>query len=202
MLNPEKKTMLNRKNHLLVIVILLCMTGWNAYAQDIDKSKANKVKAGLLYNMAKMITWPETSFKDTDGISIVFLGEDYNEIGRYFDTQAKSRSLTVNGRKFVVKEIRSTDLNDAVRKELSSCHILFILSSYTGSILDLLHIIGNNPTLVIGESSSFPEEGGMIGLSIEAKHIGISVNLDAINKTELKISAQLLQHATIIYNEE
>jgi len=47
------------------------------FAGTIDKSKANKIKAGLLYNMTKMVTWPESSFKNNEPISILFLGKDY-----------------------------------------------------------------------------------------------------------------------------
>jgi len=191
-----------KKNYILIIAIVLSLIGLNAYAGDIDKSKANKIKAGLLYNMAKMTTWPESSFINGEPISILFLGKDYNEIGSYFESQIRSRSLTVKGRKLAVKEIARTELDDVVREELKQCHILFIMSSYKGSIMELLLAIGDRPVLVVGESSSFPKEGGMIGLSIEKKRIGISVNLDAVKKNDLSISAQLLQHAKIVKKDQ
>jgi YfiR/HmsC-like len=191
-----------KKNYILIIAIVLSLIGLNAYAGDIDKSKANKIKAGLLYNMAKMTTWPESSFINGEPISILFLGKDYNEIGSYFESQIRSRSLTVKGRKLTVKEIARTELDDVVREELKQCHMLFIMSSYKGSIMELLLAIGDRPVLVVGESSSFPKEGGMIGLSIEKKHVGISVNLDAVEKNDLSISAQLLQHAKIVKKEQ
>lgn len=190
------------RNYILITVMLLSLIGWNAYGGDIDKSKVNKVKAGLLYNMTKMITWPENSFIDDEPISILFLGKDYNEIGSYFESQVRSRSLTLKGRKILVKQLAKAELNDVVRKEVKKCHILFIISSYKGSILKLLHAIGKKPVLLVGESSSFLLEGGMVGLSIEKKHVGISVNLDAVNNSDLKISAQLLQHAKIVKKEQ
>jgi hypothetical protein len=152
--------------------------------------------------MAKMITWPENSFKNSEPISILFLGKDYNDIGSYFEKQVRNRSLTVKGRKILVKQLTRKGLDDVVRKELKQCHILFIMSSYKGPVMELLHAIGNRPVLVVGETSSFPKEGGMIGLSIEKKRVGISVNLDAVKNKNLKISAQFLQHAKIVKKEQ
>ena len=191
-----------KKNNCILIVSLLSLIGWNAYAGDIDKSKVNKIKAGLLYNMAKMTTWPESGFINDEPIVILFLGKDHNEIGNYFKSQVQSLSLTVKGRKLAVKQLTRTKLDDVVRKEVKQCHILFIMSSYKGPILELLHAIGDSPVLVVGETSSFSIEGGMIGLSIEKKRVKISVNLDAVKGKDLKISAQLLQHAKIVKTEQ
>jgi hypothetical protein len=193
---------MSRKIYILLVIIILSFIGGGVFAGTIDKSKANKIKAGLLYNMTKMVTWPENSFVDDKPVSILFLGKDDNEIGSYFESQVRSRSLTVKGRKISVKQISQTELDDVVREKIKKCHILFIMSSYKGPILKLLHAIGNRPVLVVGESSSFPEEGGMIGLSIEKKRVSISVNLDAVKNTDLKISAQFLQHAKIVKKEQ
>jgi len=187
-----------KRSYLLIIALLLTFTGWNANTESIDKSKVNKIKAGLLYNMAKMISWPENSFTNNDPINILFLGTDTNGIGRYFESQARSQSLTVNGRMLAVKRLARNELDEVVRKQLTQCHILFILSSYKGSVLEMLHTIKNSPMLIVGETSSFPINGGMIGLSVGKKHVRISVNLDAIKNSELKISAQFLQHVTIV----
>jgi len=134
---------MGKKNYILIIVMLLSLIGWNAYAEDIDKFKANKVKAGLLYNMAKMITWPESSFINDESIVILFLGKDHNEIGNYFKSQVQARSLTVQGRKLAVKQLTRTELDNVVRKEVKQCHILFIMLSYKGPIMKLLHSIGS-----------------------------------------------------------
>jgi hypothetical protein len=193
--------MLHKKNCMMIIVMLLSFTGWYADAADIGKSKANKVKAGLLYNMVKMTSWPESSFINNEPITMLFLGEDYNGISSYFESQVRSRSLAVKGRKLAVKEIARTELDDVVREALKQCHMLFIMSSYKGPILELLQAIGDRPVLLVGESSSFPQDGGMIGLSVVKKRVSISVNLDAVNNADLKISAQLLQHAKIVREE-
>jgi hypothetical protein len=193
--------MLHKKNCIMIIVVLLSFAGLNANGANIDKSMANKVKAGLLYNMVKMTSWPESSFIDNEPITVLFLGEDYNEIGSYFDSQVGPGSLAVKGRELAVKEIRRTELDDVVREALKQCHVLFIMSSYEGPILELLQTIGDRPVLVVGESSSFPQDGGMIGLSVVKKRVSISVNLDAVNNADLKISAQLLQHAKIVREE-
>jgi len=134
---------MGKKNYILIIVMLLSLIGWNAYAEDIDKFKANKVKAGLLYNMAKMITWPESSFINDEPIVILFLGKDHNEIGNYFKSQVQARSLTVQGRKLAVKQLTRTELDNVVRKEVKQCHILFIMLSYKGPIMKLLYSIGS-----------------------------------------------------------
>ncbi len=190
--------MTDKKIIIWTAVILLFFTGSNGYPNDIDTSKVNKIKAGLLYSMAKMVTWPETSFENSDPITLLFIGNDSEGIGSYFVSQVQSRSLLVKGRILSVKQLFRTEFDDVVKEEVKKCQILFVLSSYKSPVLELLQAIGNRSVLVVGESSSFPKEGGMIGLSIEKKRIGISVNLDAVKNKNLKISAQLLQHAKII----
>ena len=189
---------MSRKIHILLVIIILFFIRGGVFAETIDKSKVNKVKVGLLYNMAKMITWPEGSFIDDEPVSILFLGKDYNEIGNYFASQVRSRSLTVNGRNISVKQLSQTKLDDVVRNDVKKCHILYIMSSYRDPIMELLRAIGKRPVLVVGDSSRLPLEGGMIGLGIEKKRVSISVNLDAVKNADLKISVQLLQHAKIV----
>ena len=189
---------MNRRTHTLIIVFILSLIGASVFAEDIDKSKAIKVKAGILYHIAKMITWPEGSFVDDAPLSILFLGKDYDEMGSYFESQVRSRSLTVKNRNISVKQLAQTELDDVVAKALKRTHILYIMSSYKGSIVELLRAIGKKPVLVIGDSSRFPIAGAMIGLDVEKKNISISVNLGAIMNANLKISAQLLQHAKIV----
>ena len=186
------------KNYKLTLILLLYVTGWNAYPADIAKYSDDKVKASLLYNIGKMVSWPAHSFKTGEPILILFLGKDNNELGSYFDAKVRSRALTIHGRKLAVKLVDRSKLDRVVRKELKQCHILFVFSTYNGSLSKLLHAIGNRPVLVIGESSSFSNDGGMIGLYVEKERICISVNLDATAKKDFLISAQLLQHAIIV----
>lgn len=192
----------DKKIYIWVAIILLFFAGSKVYPNDIDTSKVNKIKAGLLYNMAKMVTWPETSFENNDPITLLFIGDNSGGIGSYFASQVRSRSLTVKGRTLSVKQLFRTEFDDVVREEVKKCHILYILSNYKSPILELLQTIGNRSVLVVGESSNFPKKGGMIGLSIEKKRVGISVNLDAVKNQKLAISAQFLQHAKIMKTEK
>jgi hypothetical protein len=148
--------------------------------------------------MTKMITWPEGSFVDDEPLSILFLGKDYDGMGSYFESQVRSRSLAVKNRNISVKQLTQTDLDDVVAKGLRRVHILYIMSSYKGPIFELFRAIGEKPVLVVGDSSRFPIAGAMVGLDVEEKNVSISVNLNAIKKANLKISARLLQHAKIV----
>ena len=145
-----------------------------------------------------MISWPKESFVDDEPLTILFLGKDFYNMGSYFKSQVQSRSLTVQGRNISVKQLTQIKLDDVIEKVLKRTHILYIMSSYKGSIAELLRAIGKKPVLVIGDSSRFPILGAMIGLDVSNKNISISVNLSAIKNANLEVSAQLLQHAKIV----
>lgn len=187
---------------LSLIACILLIRGGPVYSQTIDEAKAVKIKAGCLYHLAKMVTWPQNKFEnDQSPIVVGFLGKDPHGIAGYFESQAQS--FTVQGRSLVVKRFQQMNRIDTrFREELRRCHILFITASEQKHLQTILDILGNSSVLTAGEKEAFPSSGGMVSFVIAGGRVRIRVNLDAVKQAKLKVSAQFLQHAAIVKSNE
>lgn len=145
-----------------------------------------KIKAGYLYNFTKFITWP-TDQSATFNLCIV--GDD--PFGEAIDPIEQRTAFEKP-----IKLFRLDDTN-ALRSASKStlCHILFISSSIVGipSLDD-----GAKNVLIVGESEGFARHGGMIGFITEDSRIKLQINWQALKRSDLKISAKLLEVAEII----
>jgi hypothetical protein len=195
------KTVRNRNRSIVVFILglglLLGATG-QLQAQGIDEAKAARVKAGVLYHLTHLVTWPDERFKDEDAPMLVaFVGKDPNGLAEYFEKEAKG--FSAQGRRMIVRRFPSfSDENSESLQELSRCHILFITESGQPDAVNLLKGMHSTSVLVAGETHSLLQSGGMIGFVIQEGRITIRVNLTAVQQAKLKISAEFLQHATIV----
>ncbi len=150
------------------------------YAED--SSVEYKIKVGYLYNFTKFVTWEDDG---SESFNLCVLGED-----PFGDLIDPIEQLSVMGR--AIKLFRLGNVFGA--KKQPHCHILFVSSSIT----DTQFVQGVENTLVVGESAGFVTQGGMIGFVNKQGRIKLQINLKAITKNRLKISAKLLEVADII----
>lgn len=161
-------------------LFLLCLSSLfflrTLYADDA--SVEYKIKAGYLYNFTKFITWPEDQLKT---FNLCILGGD--PFGDLINPIEQQSAL---GRP--IKLIRLNRLTQS-----PYCHILFI-----SAIQDLSSAKAFAATLTVGEREGFAAQGGMIGFVNKDSRIKLQINLPAIRKSGLKISAKLLEVAEVI----
>lgn len=175
-----------------------------ARAAKVDDEKVAKIQAGCIFHMAQLVTWPDSKFKDKDSpIVIGFIGNETGFIADYFASQ--SNKYTAQGRKLVVKRFQMPDAKGKITsrvelfdKELRQTHILFIGMQGVPKYRILLEALSKSNVLTVGGSSEFTDGGGMSALTVEKNKLVIRVNLASVNQSELKISAQFLQHAIIV----
>src|SRR5947209_19614436 len=104
---------------VITILMLLLGVASQANAQDSSESSEYLVKAGFIYNFAKLVEWPATAFAQPDSpIVIGIWGAD--PFGPVIDHVLDGKK--VNGRGFVVKRLKSLN-------EIKECHMLFVSSS-------------------------------------------------------------------------
>jgi len=140
------------------------------------------VKAAFIYKFTKFVDWPAQAFADPkEPFSICVLGKD--PFGNVLDQIFSGK--TVNGREPVVKRSNSVE-------ELKRCHILFISSSEKKRLARIIEVIKFAGILTIGDMDQFAESGGIIGLNEQDKKINIEINVDAVKRSDLKISSKLL----------
>jgi uncharacterized protein DUF4154 len=147
-----------------------------------------QVKAAFLFNFAKFVEWPSSSFSDASApLRICVLGRD--PFGEELRNIIKDK--TVNGRRLEVDQ--GIDLQAA-----RTCHILFIASSEKAELKRVFEVLRGTDALTVGDSKGFVEQGGMINFVLENNRVQFEVNRKAAEQVGLKISSKLLSVAKLV----
>lgn len=118
---------------------------------------------------------------------ICILGRD--PIGPTIDKLAGDE--TIDRRK--VRIVR--DINAA---QARTCALAFISTRDDDRIREALNALAGSDVLTVGDSPDFLNDGGMIQFVVQDDHVRFSVNLDAVRKTHLVLSSQLLRVALYV----
>jgi hypothetical protein len=182
---------------LLLVVLSSILTlqafaesGANIAAEELAYSEY-KVKAAYLYNFPKFISWPVDSFStDSAAFNLCVLGENVFE-----DALLALQSKTVSGKQVKIAYKVKAD-------ETLDCHLLFISSSESGNLNEILPVFESIPIVTISDISGFAKAGGIIELTIEKGRIVFIINQAAALRQRLSISASLLDLATTLFQEQ
>lgn len=154
-------------------------------AQEAPPSEY-QIKAAFLFNFAKFVEWPAKAFATpTSPLIIGVLGD--NPFGD--DLERTVRGKSVNNHPLVIRE-KLVSITDA-----TNCHVIFISSSESKQVPELLDAVRNTSVLTVSEMEHFTDAGGMINFVLEANKIRFQINDDAAKKAGLKISSKLLSLA-------
>ena len=174
----------------LIIFMVMMMLGQAscALAQDSEASSEYLIKAGYIYNFAKLVEWPATAFAQPDSpIVIGIIGND--PFGPIIDKVLEGKK--VNGHPFLIKRLKAT-------ADVKECHILFIGSSLSSHVADTIRLTRGTHILTISEIPGFADRGGIINLTLEQNKVRFEVNVDAAKEADLNISSRLLVLAKVI----
>ena len=166
-------------------VVVLFLSGTRAQSPTAGEYQ---VKAAFLFNFAKFVEWPASSFSDASApLRICVLGRD--PFGEELRNITKEK--TVNGRKLEVSQV--FDLQGA-----RTCQILFIASSETARLKQIFASLRGTDALTVGDTKGFVEQGGMINFVLENSRVQFEVNRKAAEQGGLKISSKLLSVAKLV----
>ena len=175
-----------------------------------------EVKAAFIYNFMKFVEWPKEKKEsrgenqNTDNPMIIgVLG------GNPFDSAfLPILNKEVHGRKIQLVEIQSyQEFYDASGNKsnalaayqaeyqaiIASCDVLFICESEHRYVEELLGLASGHSILIISDLPEFVENGGMIGFVKDKNKIRFEINLDAVQKENIKIRSQLLTLAKKVH---
>jgi hypothetical protein len=164
---------------LLVSLAVLSLVG---SGQATERLAEQSIKAAFLFNFAIFVTWPQPGTANQPFVVCVI-----GDTGIVTELSRASRSKTVRGREFVVREQNQGDDPDA-------CQILFITESadrYAPAVLRRIH----GPVLTIGETPFFLREGGMMRFVIVDERVKFQIDAGAAERAGLRIGSQLLSVA-------
>jgi len=147
-----------------------------------------QVKAAFLFNFAKFVEWPPSSFSDASApLRICVSGRDpFGE-----ELRNITREKTVNGHRLEVSQV--LDLQVA-----RTCHILFIASSEKARLKQIFESLRGSDALTVGDTKGFVQQGGMINFVLDKNRVQFEVNRKAAEQAGLQISSKLLSVAKLV----
>ena len=147
----------------------------------------DQVKAAYIYNFAKFVQWPETSFSGADDpLRICVVGSD-----SLFQALGSLKNKTVQGRPLEI-------FTHPAPKPNHKCHLLFISRHSREEYWEKREKRIIPHVLTISDFDSFVSQGGIIEFISEGSKIRFAVNLSAANRAELKLSSKLLKLAVFV----
>ncbi len=176
----------------LVIALLIGGTSVLGPRAFADQPSEYEIKAAFLYNFAKFVTWPASSFAEENSpILIGILGVD--PFGPILDETVRDKAI--EGRPLVVKRIR--DMGEA-----KGVHLLFIGQRDEGLLEKEIGGLDRPGILTVGDATDFAARYGVIGFFMEENRVRFEVNVGAAETAGLKISSRLLQLARVIGDKQ
>lgn len=194
-------------NKLTVALMVAIAVASSCPSPALGRQKLDpaEVKAGFIYHLAKLVTWPEGSFENDDApIIIGFLGDD--ETADYFEENAPG--FEAHGRKLVVKRFvipsRTQDFfaREKFLDEVKGCVVIFLSADVQDEVGDYVKSLSARGLLTIGETKEFVEGEGLIGLVLYKGKYNVYANVDNLKNAGFEVSAKFLQHATIVKSAE
>lgn len=177
----------------VVCSLLVCLYPGHAnngvQAEEIS-SDAASVKAALVFNLSKFVSFPESSFGSSDThLQLCLLDAD--------DALGKALQALM-GKKVQERTLDVFVSNDIAR--LTQCHMIFFSRQQESNFRKLQQTLSSTTVLTMSDIDNFANRGGGIELYVENSKPHFKVNVDSIKKARLAVSAQVLKLATIVHD--
>jgi hypothetical protein len=141
------------------------------------------VEAAYLVRFTEFLRLPP-EVASAPSLNICVLGED-----PFRDVLKKLSARESAGRQPI--QARSTQtVND-----LKGCAIVFLSSSESSQLDQDLKMLEGKDLLTVSDIPKFLEHGGMIQFLLEQDHVRFAINMNAVNRTRIGISSELIKVA-------
>ena len=162
---------------LLPVLLLVLPAASNVAAEQV--ARAYDLKAALLYQFSRFITWPADSVKSQGSFNVCVMGQD--PFGKRLEGLKK--------RKY--QDYSITVRYPQNKQDVSGCHILYLANPDCSLCKEL-----SSPVLMVSSKTGFVDMGGEIEFVEEKGRIRFSINADSIKVRKLKVSAKLFEVAS------
>jgi hypothetical protein len=169
----------------LAAVVALAVAGLLGGRCAVAAPTAQQVEAVFLFYFSQFVDWPPRAFADgRSPIVIGVLGAD--PFGGALDQAVAGEQ--VNGRPIVVRRLKSID-------EAAGCHILYISSSESARLPQILSTLKGRSVLTVSDLGDFVQSGGMIRFGLVDQRVRLFINAQAAQAAGLTVSSKLLRAA-------
>ena len=143
------------------------------------------VKSAFLFNFAKFTEWP--SIPASTPIALCIFGDS-----KIADALADTvRGQNLNGHPLNVWQ-------PVDNSTWPYCHLLFVADAELRRSIGGLSQIKEMPVLTIGDGKGFAQANGIIEFYVADGRMRFTINVDAVQRSRLRLSSRLLGLATII----
>jgi len=143
-----------------------------------------RLKAAFVSKFPEFVEWPDAALQGRKTIDLCVAGS--NPFGSALAELVGG--VTVRGRELVTR-----DLDDP--RAIETCQLLFIPALSASVRKELLVRASTLPVLTVGDYPGFLDEGGIVNLRLVEGRVRFEINLDAANRTGVRLSSQLLRLA-------
>jgi hypothetical protein len=149
-----------------------------------------KVKTAFLFNFAKFIEWPPSSFATPQSpFTFCVLGQD--PFGSILTDTLQGK--VIRDRPLAVRRLKD-------KSEARSCQIVFVSSSESPHLPEIVETLRGGNVLLVGETNRFAASGGTIEFTLEDDRVRFAINTDAAGRSGLKFSSKLLALAKLVHD--
>jgi hypothetical protein len=189
--NPSRGTRLFRRKFLAILFVSLAVVGLPpAPRAQVRPPSEYELKAAFLYNFAKFIAWPDSSFPSARSpFTICVLGTD--PFGQMLDDVLRDK--TVGDRAVAIERLKNIS-------QARQCQMIFVSQSEVPRLAVILQGLQGARVLVVGESEGFAEAGGTLQFTLEDDHLRFLINTDAAQRAGLNVSSKLLSLARVVHD--
>ena len=163
----------------------------SASAQDLSRTETSEylIKAGYIYNFAKLVEWPAAAARKGQPIVIGVLGND--GFAGVLDRAVNGKKI--DDRPLLVKRLKTKEAKDC------GCQMLFVAAAESANADELIQSQKGASVLTVAETPDFANRGGMIALVLQDSSVRFIINVDAAKQAGLSISSRLLALATVVH---
>ena len=145
------------------------------------------VKAAFVYNFGKFTEWPADVLAKAGKLRLCVAGP-HNRLAQA--VAALETKPAVQGKEIEIRQLGRPS-------EAMACHLL-VITERDRVASEWLHGTEAAPVLTVGDAEGFAEGGGVIGLYMEGENVRFAINQDAAQRSNLRLSSQLLKLARIV----
>ena len=183
----ELKIVAVAMSRLLAIVVASASLGLTTLGSEGSQLEY-KVKAGYLYNFAKLVEWPAAMLPAPDSpfvIAVLDGGEALPVVKALLEGKA------LNGHAVHVKSAPAGSIERDV-------HILFVTRAAKETPEEIEVALGGAATLLVGETDGFAQRGGIINFVMVDSSVKFEANPAAAGRSHLTLGSQLLKLAIVV----
>jgi hypothetical protein len=151
-------------------------------------ASASALKAAFVFNFVRFTDWPAETTGPVSSPLVVCMLEAGNVAEEF---RQISRGRTPSGRPIEIRVTRKDD-------QLRSCHALYVSGLDQKQSDQLIASLNDTSVLTISDDERFAERGGLVNFVLQNNTMGFAVNVAAVQRSRLQLSAKVLALARIV----